>query len=138
MPLETAQMLSTTLNHYGLVSPYKPTHKNHPCTMWTKASRENFLWLCELGIQLCAEYTYRYGRVHACQQVIDVCRKHANACSFPAIAQTPFAMAMPGQYRDSDAVTAYRRYYCEAKRSLFKWTGRDTPDWARENYECEA
>ena len=69
MPLETAQLLSTTL---ALTDPaqwaalreqqlaYLPTHQNHPCAIWARECINNYLWLARLGIELCAEYSFRF------------------------------------------------------------------------------
>ena len=66
MPLETAQMLCTINAEFGIDVPYKATHKNHPCTLWAKATKANYQWLTALGLNLCYEYTYRYKKcIHA-------------------------------------------------------------------------
>ena len=58
MVLETTQLLSTTLSILGSEkAPYKPTHKNHPCSVWVRESLDNFLWCVEYGLALCDEYT---------------------------------------------------------------------------------
>lgn len=46
--------------------PYRPTHKNHPSAIWTRAAPEHYVWLLELGFGLCKEYYQRYGRMHKC------------------------------------------------------------------------
>ena len=33
---------------------------------------ENYVWLCDLGIELCKEYTHRYGKRHK-SQIIEWC-----------------------------------------------------------------
>lgn len=43
----------------------KPTHANHPCAIWARASSANYLWLYELLDSLHGEYYRRYGKVHA-------------------------------------------------------------------------
>ena len=43
---------------------------------------------------------------------------------------TDFAQAMPDEYKDEDAVTAYRTYYINDKQRFAKWEkGVPTPDW---------
>ena len=65
MPLETAQILCAVRKQYGDdTAPYKATHIHHPCCQWAAESVENYVWLCILGIELCCEYTYRYGKIH--------------------------------------------------------------------------
>ena len=52
MIIETAQMLSTAHDYLetGISGLYKPTHKNHPCSIWVRQSRENYLWTLDLGM----------------------------------------------------------------------------------------
>jgi hypothetical protein len=127
MPLETAQMLCTINASYGISVPYKPTHKNHPCTIWANASKANYQWLVKLGISLCNEYTYRYKKVHACQKIIEalaICPSQ-----ILATAQTAFAQAMPDECKQEDAQKAYQLYYKQHKQHIAKWTGRPTPSF---------
>lgn len=69
MVLESAQLLSSSMHLLNIPgAPYKLTHKGHPCTVWTRTSRANFLWLIEHFRALCEEYTLRYGKTHKCFQ----------------------------------------------------------------------
>jgi len=70
MCLETTQMLCTALNLLGGKTPYKSTHANHPSNVWARTSRKNWLWLHEHGLELCKEYTARYGKVHKCEGIL--------------------------------------------------------------------
>ncbi len=127
MILETAQILSTSLRMNGIDAPYKSTHQKHPCVIWANSSRDNFRWLCKLGIYLCAEYRFRYGREHAAQEVIEFAAQ--NIPKFSKIKLTPFAQAMPEEYKNQDAVIAYRNYYIGEKLKFSKWTKRAIPEW---------
>jgi hypothetical protein len=127
MPLETAQLLCTALQCNKVDAPYRPTHINHPCSIWVRESRSNFLYLADLGLSLCDEYTYRYGKVHVCQRVIQRCIPSAFA--LPDGPLTPFVQAMPEEYKKSDAIEAYQAYYLGDKRHLASWTRRETPPW---------
>ena len=120
MCLETAQMLSTIAG-----GPYKPTHANHPCTKWARACMENFLWLKQHGLALCDEYKRRYGKQHKCRPIIE----EASAV-LPVLGNTtPFALAMPDEYKQADAVAAYRAYY-KSKREFARWSkARSAPLW---------
>mgnify|MGYP000607032860 CR=1 FL=1 len=76
MILETAQLLCGVHHMIDQVTdqvPYKLSHKNHPCSIWSRESLSNYLYLCELGLELCYEYTYRYGKKHKSQSVIEWC-----------------------------------------------------------------
>ena len=128
MIIETAQMMCTVVASYGHDTPYRPTHAKHPCTIWAGQSRTNWNWLMDYGLALCAEYTKRYGKVHKSQSVIHYCRDVD--ISLPHIKLTPFAQAMPPQYRNDCAVTAYRAYYHGEKASFATWKTQ-TPDWWR-------
>lgn len=103
MILETAQMLSTICG-----GPYKPTHANHPCAIWAKATRNNYAWLVMHGLALCEEYTRRYGKTHKCQAVIS---SLANKGAELPPGSTEFVQCMPEQFKDADPVVAYRKYY---------------------------
>lgn len=127
MVLETAQLLCTSLNLVGVKTAYRSCHMNHPCRLWAGRSRSNFNWLCEYGLLLGKEYTYRYGKVHKSEGVIRECMELAGSIESGDL--TEFAQAMPDEYKDIDAVTAYRRYYNGAKRHLFSWKGRTVPEW---------
>lgn len=125
MPLETAQMLSSVSWRYGVQAPYLPTHKNHPCTLWAGETLANWAWLMRHGEALCAEYTRRYGREHACAAVLDSLWLYGGRP--PAGNLTPFAQAMPAELRGSDAVEAYRRYYLTSKASIATWRSPARP-----------
>jgi hypothetical protein len=66
MVLETAQLLSTAGTLNGAISPYKPTHAKHPCTIWTSTNKTHYNWLLQYFKALCDNYTYRFGKIHAC------------------------------------------------------------------------
>jgi hypothetical protein len=129
MVLESAQLLSTVQNKYGISTKYKPTHHNHPCTIWAGQSASNYFWLWSHAVALCEEYTFRYGKIHACEELI----RGPLADMPPGILEqglTPFAQAMPDKYRDEDPVVAYRDYYICEKASIATWNkNRSKPYW---------
>jgi len=125
MILESAQMLCSV--HPEGTAPYKRSFYNHPCTKWVRASSENYDWLIEHARALCTEYTRRYGKVHKSEKVIDWC--DANRPELPDVGLTPFAQAMPEDYKNEDAVEAYRTYYRNDKRRFATWKDVDPPTW---------
>ena len=127
MIVETSQMLSAVMHKNGKLGPYKLTHANHPCTLWAGKSQENYEWLYEHGVGLCQEYTLRYERRHKCQQLFE--DSFNQKLGLPAIGQTPFAQAMPDQYRSENPVEAYRKYYIHDKARFAQWKIRPTPQW---------
>lgn len=125
MPLETAQMLCSI--HASGVAPYKRTHYNHPSTKWSRESLANYEWLIAHGYALCDEYTRRYDKTHASRKVIAWCEANRHLVAFPTTGLTPFAQAMPDEYKDIDPVVAYQNYYLGEKNNLFAWKNRDVP-----------
>jgi len=142
MILEYAQLLCTASVLAGTDAPYGTTHINHPCSKWARESLDNWLWLKSLTLSLNQESKHRYPKyarstnkrnLELPLQAID----HKSALvvmglktpSIPSRGLTPFAQAMPEEYRGEDAIEAYRRYYRGGKQHLLKWTNRKPPTW---------
>jgi hypothetical protein len=130
MILESAQLLCGV--HHMVESnvnevPYRLSHKNHPCSIWVRQNISNYLWLCELGLELCKEYTYRYGKRHKSQDVIEWCIE--NRPNIPEEDFTEPPKAMPEQYKVDDVVQSYRNYYLGEKKSFCNWKKRSVPSW---------
>ena len=135
MPLETAQMLCSVWHRYGEGDkvPYREVHKNHPCTLWTGDSADNFCWLVQHGMELCFEYTRRYNKIHKCQQVImDLSYPSPSKFNFDNYFGTPHPQCMPDEYKCAfdESVLAYRKYYVNDKKDIAKWEKSGLmPDW---------
>lgn len=130
MVLESAQILSTVAG-----GPYKPTHQNHPCTLWAGANITNFNWLLRHALALSEEYTLRYGKRHKCRDVIEQIATRS-AHQLPRnIGQgfTDFVQCMPDQYKDKDPVIAYRRYY-HSKAGFATWKTQEPYWWMQNEY----
>jgi hypothetical protein len=130
MIVEYAQLLCG-VHHVvesGYEIPYKLSHKNHPSAIWARECLENYIWLCDLGLELCKEYTYRYEKRHKSQDVIEWCLTHKPKLQYMDDL-TPFALAMPDECKVGDAVDSYREYYRTEKRKLAQWKGRESPEW---------
>lgn len=135
MILESAQMLCSALNYKAgeQVTPYKTAHLNHPCTIWTRASIDNFWWLTEHAKELNTQYRIRYGKQHnhkSWEIIKDIVRDNKNIIkTLPDIGPTPFAQAMPEEIRIKDnAVQAYRNYY--RTKDFASWSkGTPAPWW---------
>lgn len=104
---------------------YKLTHPNHPCAIWVRSSLDNFIWTHCYAEALNQEYGYRYGKSHKSMKIINRLPEPA----LPKLGLTPFAQAMPDQYKQLDAVAAYRAYYKAEKPHLFAWKNRPQPKW---------
>ena len=128
MIVETAQMLCTAASKLGHNVPYRATHRNHPCTIWTGESESNWNWLVDHGIEMCEEYTRRYKRIHKSQSVIEWCRD-SNIAPKNNSGLTPFRLAMPEIYKSCDPVQSYRGYYIGEKSRFAKWKNTSSPAW---------
>lgn len=128
MVLEAGQLLCLAHTQTGGTAPYRGSgFKNHPCAIWTRKSINNYRWLCQLGLALCKEYTFRYGRVHKTEQHLIWLKN--NEPDLPDIPRTPFVQAMPDDVKNENAVVAYKNYYMKYKRHLAKWKNREVPEW---------
>tara|TARA_B100000925_G_scaffold291762_1_gene281257 strand:- start:908 stop:1393 length:486 start_codon:yes stop_codon:yes gene_type:complete len=136
MILETAQLLCGVhhVTESNLDVPYGLSHKNHPCSIWARKCLENYIWLCELGMELSTEYTHRYGRRHKSQDIIEWCLINLpNLPEFGRITEQP--KAMPDECKTDDVVESYRRYYIMEKRGFCNWKNREIPNWYKINLD---
>ena len=133
MILETAQLLCSAFWVNELEAPYKLSHRNHPSSIWTRKSKENYMWLVALGEALHDEYQYRYGesKTHKSLAVILWCKQRIAEIAFPSVGLTSFAQAMPEEYRCIDPVRAYKTYYLNDKKDLLNYTRREVPVWVK-------
>jgi hypothetical protein len=130
MILETAQLLCGVHHvtaHDTAHVPYKLSHKNHPCAIWARESFSNYVYLCELGLELCNEYTHRYGKRHKSLDVILWCI--VNRPNIPDKGLTEAAKAMPEEYKVKSVVESYRNYYRGDKSGFASWKMREIPEW---------
>ena len=140
MCVEATQMLVSAVRRHGATDndvpltksgrPHRGGYHNHPCTVWAGDSRDNYMWLFWHGIALCQEFEFRFGKEHACFKQIRVLGSLFRFV--PDGKLTPFAQAMPDEFRNDDAVIAYRGYYWHDKREniVCEWKkGREMPQW---------
>lgn len=140
--LEAVQMLCTTIQ---IIDPeneisqkiqlYKIAHKNHPVTIWMRTSLENYLWTLDMVDAMHNEWKFRYNhpvdKNHKSYLVAKYLREYApTADKFPSTGLTPFALAMPVEYKREDAIEAYRMYYqSKEKQKIASWKKREKPVW---------
>ena len=116
---------------------YKASHMNHPSAKWARHSACNYRWLFKLWIELMREYNYRYGKIHACEKLLDALRSTpTNIPLGDFFAPTP---AMPNELkvvsnnpqpgRKYDVLKSYHNYYNGDKQRMFSWKNRQPPDW---------
>lgn len=152
MILETAQLLCTAhrlldgsrtqaltktgrkTSVWGLPDPerdsllYKATHANHPAAVWIRSSRDHYLWAFSLMRELLQEYTFRYGKIHACTKLVEALSQPPAAIIAAGFTDPP--KCMPDCYRvKGDVVECYRAYYIEGKKDLLQYKLRERPTW---------
>lgn len=130
MIVESAQLLTTAWPPD--VTPYRRTHVNHPCGKWVRHSLTNYKWLVVHAVELCEEYTRRYGKTHKTEAVIKWFLFHTP--HIPEHGLTPYARAIKEPWKTQSAnmsvVDAYRHYYVGDKARFAKWAPRATaPKW---------
>lgn len=129
MVLETAQILSSVHWLAGTWKEdyYRPTHLKHPCVLWAFNSLDNYKWLCNLGLELCKEYTYRYGKTHKSESLILQLFSEIPKIESKGFTEPP--KAMPSEYKKGNTIEAYRNYYKEAKKHILQYNIRNKPIW---------
>lgn len=159
IPIEINQMLATALSIHSDKTitkvngePYSPCFHHHPCTKWVALNRTNFLYACELNLELCQENDYRHNRrfrgVSATLEAIghsDVIPNDLPNGLFPiAINEKEMkkiyqlGFLSPKEYMAiinkkglplDKAIMVYRAYYNVSKTHLASWSNRNTPEW---------
>jgi hypothetical protein len=138
MLIESCQLLATCHHHYdnGHQITYKPTHAKHPSAIWVRQSPLHYAWLVELANALGREFWRRYDKQHKSWHML-----HAELMQPPPAMRnlpskwSPPTQAMPDEYKHTDAIVAYRRFYAsKAQRMPLVYNrGHDTqPYWLRE------
>lgn len=139
MILESAQMLCTALRVYGVTdkSLYRSTHTTHPCNVWVRRSRSNYMWLYNHLEALCDTYSKSYNKMHKCEGMISHFVEHYKV--IPDAPLTPFANCAANQslgvsFKHIQPTTKAYQMYLNARWAKDKrkptWTGRSKPKWS--------
>jgi hypothetical protein len=107
----------------------KASHINHPSNVWARANHLNYKWLYEMWVHLLDEYTYRYGKVHACARLKDDLAKLPEKIPV-GLSETEPTPAMPDDCKiPNNVLASYHKYYNEKKTRFARWTKRPAPNW---------
>ena len=110
---------------------YKATHINHPSAIWCRKGIVQYRWLHNLLIELCKEYTYRYGKIHKVERsgLLWELEKSPKNIHIDVFWSEP-TPAMPDNVKiPGDSIKSYRNYYINNKTHLANWKKRTTPEW---------
>lgn len=137
MATETAQILSDALRLLYLEAPYKSFNPKHPSPQWASEKKSNFLWTYFHGIELCEEYSRRYGgKIHAARKQID--SAYESARSDPDFelyrkifnhTKVSLIYVGPEEYRTDSVTESYRKFYNLDKSSFARWLHSEKPSW---------
>lgn len=139
MILESVQMLATALHHHNAPlrffptnlngQPYRVTHSNHPCSIWARETRSNYLWLVEHAKALAQIYTDTYNSHHRCADFLE--RMTEAAVHIKDGPLTEFANC--SLFKDRPIHEAYRHTMLEKWKNDVRhptWGARTKPSWA--------
>jgi len=127
MIIEGVQLLCTAHWMTGGEAPYKKTHVNHPSNKWARESLSNYVWLCDMTMELCKEYTHRYGKRHKTQEHLEWCMVNLPNIEDKGFTEIP--QAMPDECKRENPIDGYRNYYNIEKAYMCKWKNREVPEW---------
>lgn len=139
MILESSQLLSTAINFNDPLTDwrvYKPAYISHPCSIWTRTSRGNFIWLLDYLEQLIIQKENGYS--HKCASLVPVFQKYSRVGRFKQEDQTPFVNCARNLQRNvdfkyiEDVHLAYKLYISNrwSRDSIeLSWKWGKKPDW---------
>lgn len=128
MSLEGCQMLATVFSEHYLDwgtlpkkdgTPYKPTHKNHPCTKWIAESHSNIAWTIVHSMALALEHRNRYGRLPATYRTLQEAKKifeqhtRYKLLHYRVLSDEHFIRAMDSELKENREISnveAYKQY----------------------------
>lgn len=134
MPSEMVTMIGSVFQQF------KPNGKqvayfNHPASVFVRQTKDNLEWSIIHGLAQCEEYSRRYKRRHAAQDMIEWADQNYRHLSFAEYGQTEFARCFSGFKQELDAtepntVFAYRKFYVLDKEPFAKWPSKkEIPTW---------
>lgn len=138
IPIEIAQILSkihhvlkTKIDYEKIYANSKVVKESLGPYVWSLMSLDNYIWTCDLGLELINEYKFRFGKTSHKTELILFYLKE-NLPPIKNLGTTPFIMTNKYdmfQYISSNTITNARYNYAEMKCSNDKWTKRTKPKW---------
>jgi hypothetical protein len=107
---------------------YQASHINHPSNIWVRTTDANYRWLYRMWVNLCKEYTKRYGKTHSTYSKLN---EFLVKCPFSIRKGnlTDIPLAMPDDVKESCAVQSYRHFYNVYKKDFAVWKNSKKPIW---------
>ncbi len=112
---------------------------NHPCSVWVRESKANFMWLVEHALEMFRERDFRWPRSneHFTKHFIEWCKDNAHKTLYCKKTElTPFAVAINPEskcrlMKDFDKLPTLEKYrnYIRFDKDFATWTTRQRPFW---------
>lgn len=149
MQIESAILLQHCFSNETLKSA-PPTKKgtprksgkgyfNHPCSVWTRESKANFMWLVEHTLEMFDERDYRWptSSSHFTKTFIEWCRDNIDKTDYcKGTKLTPFAVAINPESKcksvpgfENMPVQEKYQHYIKLDKNFATWTTRTKPSW---------
>jgi hypothetical protein len=102
-----------------------PGYYNHPCSIWVRENRSNYLWLRTHALRIGEVYSSVYNKTH---------KSHTSILSYaiPSLPKgdiTEPPLCMPDVCKTDNPVDSYRNYYRAFKLRFALWKSRPVPEW---------
>lgn len=106
--------------------------RNHPCCKWVREDRRGFIYVSQLLMWLCEEFTFRWGKKHATEiYYFEHLPESDLKVLFPHRRRPkPVPLAVSGNVTYDCPVKTYREFYkTKQDRWPLQWTAREVPPW---------
>lgn len=138
--MEACTMLSVALRDHGEAGPgqlCRPTHANHPVTLWVGQNQSTFAWTLRYAHAVAREYRRRYHKDHAAAERLPYIAGFVSC--LPAGPMLPFQnSARHGgfglDFTHLPVPESYREYLQERWKTDKRppaYTNREWPKWAQ-------
>lgn len=106
---------------------YVATHYNHPTSIWVRESLGNYLLMLDVLRKLHEQYFIRFKKHNKSKNIFELLETPPKNIYDDIVCDPP--LAMPNHYNSMPVIDAYRAYYMNEKRRLFKYTNVNQPEW---------
>ena len=138
IPIEIAQILSKIHHEIKSGIDYNKIYKNSLVVkntigpyMWAFESYDNYIWTCNLGLELINEYKFRYNKEeHKTESILQILLDHPP--NLPKIGITKFRGTNKFdmfQFISKNPIVCARYHYSEMKCKNDYWKNRGSPEW---------
>ena len=139
MPLEETQMLCSAIWHHAPdyaeeKKLYKPVHVKHPCSIWARENRDNYLFAWNLARCMFDEYTIRYKRTHDSRKLLLALINGSRFIPSGKMTRHPQCFSGQDDLKTNEffPIKAYRGFYIRDKSRFARYNFSEKPQWFKE------